>query len=1614
MKFQRIKPLCKLFVALAVLLPALPLASQAQCVPPPAGQVAWWRADGDATDTAGGNNGTLTNGATFAAGEVGQSFIFYGTNSYVEVPNSPALMLTSALTIEFWVKRQRLDVADYVIEKGGDWTGGAVNYGAALHTAAYNYCLHFTFAGGWRGGGSVPDLNWHHCAIVARQGDANPTFYVDGVPQPTLYGEGVATINLYPSTRSLHIGAMLDPATGYFYWSKTSVDELALYNRARSASEIQAISSAGSAGKCATPVAPVITAQPTNQTVTAGGTALFGITSAGTSPMGYNWFFNGAPLADNGRITGTASPLLSLSAVQTNDAGGYSVVVSNAAGTVTSSVATLSVVLPPSIIAQPQDQTVFAGSNASFTVQAAATEPFSYQWFFNGAMLANDSKHGGADAATLTVSNAQVADAGSFTVTLSNLSGVVTSTPAILTVLQTPSFLTQPTGASVPLGMAAVFNATISGSAPLVCQWQLNGTNIPNATNTTFTVPAVTTSDLGTYRLFVTNVVGQAISDPAPLTLGMVAAWGRNDNGQTAVPFGLTNVIMLAAGEAHSVALRADGMVVAWGATNSGQLNMPADLSNVVAIAAGSYHTLALRSDGTVVGWGYNTSGQTNVPAGLSNVVAVAAGAAHSLALRADGTVVSWGFSGSGQNNPPASLYNIVAIAAGTYHSLALRADGTVIAWGLNTSGQTIVPANLDRVAAIAGGGSDSLALGLGGSIAGWGLNTFGQAAPPVNLTNVTAIAGGDYHSLALLSDGTTSAWGRSDYGQTNSLPALSNIAAIAAGGSHNLALQSDGRPVFLRQPASVTSWAGRALALKASVKGAAPLSFQWQKDGAPILGATNADLSLPSLGTNAQGSYQLTVTNLLGMAASLPVTVSVLDGVAPYFLNTMPLSQSNYCGSRVALGLSIGGSGPLAFQWLSNGQPVLGATNTDLVFDPVLPANAGSYSLSVTNQFGSITSSSETLKVILVKAWGYLSVDPPASASNVVMVSAGFYNSLALRSDGKVVGWPSGRGLSFPPVPGFLSNVVAVSAGYDHYDALRSDGSVFVWGANNYGQTNVPASAFTVTAIAAGYSHDLALRADGTVVAWGYNTSGQATVPPNLAGVVAVAAGATHSLALKSDGTVVGWGTVGAFTPIPGSATNLIAIAAGGYHTLALRADGIVLAWGQNSAGQTIVPSGLSNVVAIAAGQYSSVALRSDGTLIAWGTPDAAVPLGDMGNAIQVSAGGVNGLTLFGTRAPVFTVQPFSRTPFQGANSMLVAKATGAPPLSYQWRFKGADLPGATTDSLTLTNLQLAQSGAYQLVVSNYYGVASLKTKVVVTVPLPDALDATNLTWTSSGSAPWFGQADTTFDGVDAARSGAIGNSQESILQTTLIGPGRISWWWKVSSETNFDKLEFRLNSASQFAISGETDWQPNTFLIPTGSQTLQWRYAKDGSFSDGQDAGWVDQVVFIPDPPVITRQPFDQTVNMGARVLLPVTATGSPPLTYQWLQDGAPVAGGTGSTLSIGSATRANNGSYTVQVSNLGGGTLSSNALLKVLVPQRLGLPRLQPDGTLMLSSGDADGGLLSAGDLTNFEAQVSGDLVNWTPASGALTLTNGLLLLQDFAPTNYPNQFYRIIER
>jgi len=165
--------------------------------------------------------------------------------------------------------------------------------------------------------------------------------------------------------------------------------------------------------------------------------------------------------------------------------------------------------------------------------------------------------------------------------------------------------------------------------------------------------------------------------------------------------------------------------------------------------------------------------------------------------------------------------------------------------------------------------------------------------------------------------------------------------------------------------------------------------------------------------------------------------------------------------------------------------------------------------------------------------------------------------------------------------------------------------------------------------------------------------------------------------------------------------------------------------------------------------------------------------------------------------------------------------------------------------------------------------------------VALGDALDAPNLSWTTGGDGLWSGQTAVTHDGVDAGRSGAIGNFEESWMQTTVTnGPGTLTFWWSVSSELDYDYLEFYLDGMLQNGrISGEVNWNQQTFNIAAGSHTLRWRYVKDIGISSGQDRGWVDQVSFVTAGGVLPPTLVSPTNLPGG---FKFEVTGSPGATY------------------------------------------------------------------------------------------------------------------------------------
>ncbi|WP_270888309.1 choice-of-anchor R domain-containing protein [Pedococcus sp. 5OH_020] len=308
------------------------------------------------------------------------------------------------------------------------------------------------------------------------------------------------------------------------------------------------------------------------------------------------------------------------------------------------------------------------------------------------------------------------------------------------------------------------------------------------------------------------------------------------------------------------------------------------------------------------------------------------------------------------------------------------------------------------------------------------------------------------------------------------------------------------------------------------------------------------------------------------------------------------------------------------------------------------------------------------------VVAWGAAgelqdTIRPPAGLDDVVMVAAsdapGSYSSLALRSDGTVVGWGLNRYGEADPPEG-LHSVVAIDSGAGFSLALHADGSVATWGADDTGQLDVPADLGPVTAISAGgyfgyggigvpqavCGYALALRPDGTVVRWGRNREGlgcdlidsRMDPPVGLTDVVAVSAGSVQALALRSDGTVVGWGQGVTFGDgiRPELWSDVVAISAGTGNSLGLRADGTVLAYGiWGEAG----PPRLQNAASVSASTVD-LFLGRDTTISSYPTQTGDRPA-DAGY-LAVSAGEGYSLAIHAVQEPLPWIPPLGSAEVQ------------------------------------------------------------------------------------------------------------------------------------------------------------------------------------------------------------------------------------------------------------------------------------------------------------------------------------------------------------------------------
>jgi hypothetical protein len=225
-------------------------------------------------------------------------------------------------------------------------------------------------------------------------------------------------------------------------------------------------------------------------------------------PLSYQWYFD----LTNALPSGTNANLL-LTNLTIDQAGSYQVVINNNYSSVTSAPALLAISGAPVILTQPLDALVAEGGTTLFSVSAEGFPNPQYQWYFNDTNALS-----GETGASLALSNVQPAQAGVYSVIVSNSAGTVSSARAHLTIVGSPLITTQPQGITNFQGQSVTFTVVATGSAPLSYQWMANCSRpISGATSPTLRLKSVGPLDTGTYCLIVSNALGVIVSQPAVL-----------------------------------------------------------------------------------------------------------------------------------------------------------------------------------------------------------------------------------------------------------------------------------------------------------------------------------------------------------------------------------------------------------------------------------------------------------------------------------------------------------------------------------------------------------------------------------------------------------------------------------------------------------------------------------------------------------------------------------------------------------------------------------------------------------------------------------------------------------------------------------------------------------------------------------------------------------------------------------------------------------------------------------------------------------------------------------------------------------------------------------------
>lgn len=534
--------------------------TSAVCATAPAGLVAWWRAETNAFDTVGGQDGTLMNTAGFAPGKVGQAFSLDGTNGFVQVPASPLLQSGGPFTVEGWV----------MLTQPPGTNGATVAMKGVDDLVPADWALSISAVGTLSPAATV-NSNWvqFECQTVIQTGlwyhvamtydGAVLSGYVNGL----LDGSQNVSGAVRSSNNPMKLGAY---ASGYPAQAGAflagEIDELSFYDRGLTLPEIQAVYNGGYAGKCVTPIPPSIAIQPQNSSVLPGATAAFAVLAGGTLPLSYQWLVNGSVLS------GQTNSMLTFSNVQYSQSGfAYSVLVTNSGGSLLSTNAVLTVInTPPHLSSIPNQQVWYLAPVVTLPFMVWDAESPASQLQITGAssntnlVSSTNLVFAGADtnrSVTVTPITNRVG-AAVITLTVTDPGGLSAQTNFTLTVTNSPPQISAITNLHVPINVSTgplpftVSDLETPAVRLTITAYSSNTNGVPPAqivfggtgTNRTVSItPETNQAGSATITLVVTDEVGGTnqtsftvtVDQFTPLPTGLPAlqygavAWGDYD-----------------------------------------------------------------------------------------------------------------------------------------------------------------------------------------------------------------------------------------------------------------------------------------------------------------------------------------------------------------------------------------------------------------------------------------------------------------------------------------------------------------------------------------------------------------------------------------------------------------------------------------------------------------------------------------------------------------------------------------------------------------------------------------------------------------------------------------------------------------------------------------------------------------------------------------------------------------------------------------------------------------------------------------------------------------------------------------------------------------------------